>query len=139
MPLTYTILTDLNLVYVRYQGVCTVWESQANFDRYQKDPKAHPDQRHLVDLSRLVEFHRPPVELMKHQTQKLDIFMKARQPILAVYFAPNRMTQSMARASLKSWEGLSCLIGMIAQEEKQALEMLGLTASSIDDLLMKRA
>jgi hypothetical protein len=139
MAVSYEIVPDLGIVYVRYWGVATVQETLETFGRFTQDPDFHPDLKHLIDLSCIVEYERSFPELMKLQAYKADTVMQGRGPSYMVYFAPNRLSQAMARTILKSWDGLSGVIGRVAQGETEALEMLGLQQRSFADLPMNRA
>jgi hypothetical protein len=134
MPLKYEIIPDLGLVYVRYWGICTVQETIETFARYAAEPEAAPDQRHLVDLSRVEEYERHFPELMKLQAQKADAVTKGATPATLLYYAPTPISLSMARTILRSWDGLDQVVGRIADTEAQALDMLGLRQRRFADL-----
>lgn len=139
MPLTYTIIPELHLVYVRYWGVANIGESMQVFAQYASDPDFRADQKHLIDLKDVVEYERSFPELIKLQAEKADTLMQSKTPNLMVYYAPNRNSHSMARTILKSWDGLGATVGLIAQTEHQALSMLGLGVQSFAELPMRSA
>lgn len=139
MPLQYTILRDVGLVYVRYWGLASVQETVEVFQAFTEDPAFRPDLKHLVDLKDLVDYERAYADLIKFQALQADSIADRSRPTHMVYFAPTPIGMSMARAALKSWEGLGALIGGVAQDETEALEMLGLGQRSIADLPMDRA
>ncbi|WP_273282254.1 hypothetical protein [Pseudooceanicola atlanticus] len=138
MPLTYTILPGIGLVYVRYWGVLNVQETTETFARFSRDPLFRPDLKHLIDMKDVVEYERSFLDLMKLQANVADTILKAPTPVHLVYYAPTRMSLSLARTILKSWDGLGSVIGRIAQDEEQALVMLGLGHQRFADLPMNR-
>ncbi|WP_407492900.1 hypothetical protein [Pseudooceanicola sp. MF1-13] len=139
MPLKYAIHGDLNLVYVRYWGVTNVAETMEVFGQYSADPEYHPDQRHLVDLREVVEYERSFPELMKLQARKADTVTRSRAPTMMVYHAPTRISLTMARSILKSWDGLGAVVGRIAQSEAEALSMLGVDEENFANLRKRTA
>ncbi len=137
MPLTYQILPDIGLIFVRYWGVTNVQETMETFARCAAEPEFSTDQKHLVDLSRVVEYERAFPDLMKLQAQKAGTLVHEGPPTQMVYYAPTRISLTMARSILKSWDGLEQVVGLIAQAEDEALEMLGLDLRRFADLPMK--
>ena len=134
MPLSYTILPPLGIVYVRYDGEARLEETMEVFGRYAADPDFRPGLTQLVDLSRVTEFERDFMTLARSQAGKADTMTGLRTPTLAVYYAPTQVGQEMAQQILKSWDGLDAVIVRIATDEAQALEMLGLEISRFSDL-----
>lgn len=139
MPLTYTIMPDLGMVYVRYWGVTSVQETVDMFAQFSADPASSPDLKHLVDLAGVVEYERSFPELMKLQAQKADTIMQSSSPVILVYYAPTRLSLTMARMILRSWDGLGSVVGRVAQTEEQALDMLGTGMKRFADLPLKPA
>lgn len=139
MPLTYQIMPEINLVYVRYWGVCALADTDRVFAEYAADPQFRPDQKHLIDLKGVVEYERTFSEMAKLQARKADTLMKSKRPTIMVYYAPTRLSQTIARNVLKSWDGLGAVVGRIARDEREALDMLGIGSESFADLPMNRA
>lgn len=139
MPLNYQIFPGLGLVYVRYWGVANLTETMATFGQYAADPLASPDQKHLVDLSAVEDYDQDFAHLMQVQAQKADTVVPGQAPTLMVYHAPTPVSLRMARSILRSWEGLDHVIGMVAQTEEQAIDMLGLGLTRFADLPLKMA
>ena len=139
MSLSYQILPELNLVYVRYWGVCTIAETMEVFGQYAADPQFRPAQKHLIDLAQVVEYERTFPAMSQLQARKADTLMLSKRPTIMVYYAPNRLSQTMARNILKSWDGLGAVVGRTARSEREALDMLGIGSDSFDALPMNRA
>ena len=139
MPLTYTIMPDLNLVYVRYQGFADLSETLRVFGEYSADPQFRPDQKHLIDLSQVTDYERSFTQMVKTQAAKADTIMESKNPTIMVYYAPTRVSQAMARSILKSWDGLGVTVGRTARDETEALSMLGLGQTRFAELPLKNA
>lgn len=139
MPLKYEIFPGLGIVYVKYWGVATVPETAAVFGQFTQDPNFRPDLKHLVDLEDIVEYERSFPELMKLQAMKASALMPASSPSYLIYYAPNPVSLTMARSVLKSWDGLSAVVGRVVQTEEEALHLLGLEQRSFADLPMNSA
>ena len=139
MPLTYTIIPDHNLVYVRYWGFAQLSDTLKVFGDYAADTAFRPDQKHLIDLSEITDFERSFVDLVSAQAAKADAILQSQAPTMMVYLAPTQVAQAMARSILKSWDGLDVTVGRTAQDMDEALSMLGLPARSYADLPFRNA
>ncbi|MGH1369281.1 MAG: hypothetical protein ACRBCL_11760 [Maritimibacter sp.] len=135
MALTFQILPGEGIVYVKYTGVMTVQESFAQLAAYQAHPDFRPTHKHLVDLADITDFERNFPEIIRLQATKVEMVSAAPTPTLLAYYAPNAMAQAAARAALKSWEGLSHVIPLLAKSESEALSLIGSSATSLDVLL----
>ena len=134
MPVTFTIMNDLGLVYVRYRGVVRLEETLSAVASYAADPGFRFDQKHLVDLSEIDDYERNFVELMKAQAHKAASFSAGLDKTMMVYYAPTKVGLMMAQIVLKSWDGLDAVVARVTQDEEQALHMLGLSYRRIVDL-----
>lgn len=139
MPLKYTIHQAVNLVYVQCWGNVTLAESMESLGQYSGDPAFRPEQRQLIDLKDVTQYERSYPEMMKLQARQVDIVSLSRMPTMLVYHAPTPMCVAMARMALKSWDGLSTIVGRIAQNEAEALSMLGIDGHSFADLRQRTA
>lgn len=138
MAVSYEIIPEIGIVYVRYWGVAEFHDTIETFARFAQDPQFSPHLKHLVDLAGVVEYDRNYPELMKLQAGKVDTLSMGAGPSYLIYYAPTRISQSMARMILKSWDGLSSIVGRMATDEGEALEMLGVPQRSFADLPMNR-
>lgn len=138
MPLTYTILPDLGVVYVKYWGVLNIAETVETFTRFTQDPDFRPDLRHLVDLAEVVEYERSFTELMKLQALKASALEPGPSPAYLIYYAPTRLSLTLAHQILKSWDGLDHLVARVVQSQDEALMLAGLTQRRFADLPLRR-
>ncbi|QQA44493.1 hypothetical protein [Pelagovum pacificum] len=137
MAISFQILADRGLVYVRYGDHVNFGETLEAFGRYAAHPDFAPGQRQLVDLSRVTSFENNYPELLKLQARKLDDFAQQGIQTLLVYYAPTDISFDMARLVRRSWDGLEGVVIRVAQTEEQALEMIGERERSMADLLMQ--
>ncbi len=135
LAIQYLILPDLHLIYVRYDGVVTAMETLAAMQDCARQPNFNPAFRNLVDFSRATSFVVDYPEIMRVQAAAAGLLVpKDRAPIL-VYFAPTAESQRVAQLVLRSWEGVTPMVGVILAEREQVLAVLGLEGSSLDSLL----
>lgn len=135
MPVSFQILSDHGLTYVRYEGVATLDESMDVFAQYAVHPDCRPGLKQLVDLSRITQIKFDFPKLMALQAQKADVFMSGPSETLIVYYAPNPQGRSIAQLVLKSWEPFDSVVPIIVDQEVEALAILGLPATSFSELL----
>lgn len=137
MPISFTILPARGLSYVRYEGIITFAETAQAFAAYMQHPDMRPGQKQLVDLSRVIDWQRDFPGLVKLQAGKADVFNGSFHDTLFVYYAPNPHTQMMARAILRSWEGVPGIIPVLQDTEFDALQVLGQPEPTFDALLQR--
>ena len=135
MSISFQILPDRGLVYVRYTGVARVVDSFAAFMDYRNHPDFRPGQRHLVDLSRVTSFEKDFVRVLELQSLKAETFLDTSADTLMVYFAPSDATLRMARLAANSWSTTPHVIPLVAINEAGALELLGCPERDIASLL----
>lgn len=135
MPVTFQILPDRGLVYVRYQGPARLDETMEAFGRYMQHPDARPWQKHLVDLSAVTDIERDYAKLMAVQARKADQFLPGKSEVLMVYYAPTRIAREIAHMVLKSWETFDAVVARVQSSERDALSLLGLPETRFSDLL----
>lgn len=135
MSVSFRILPEHGLVYVRYEGTVQLEDSFAAFAEYARHPDRRPGQKHLVDMSGVTAFDRDFTALMKLQAHKADVFMQGDAQTMIVYYAPTRATYAMARQVIRSWEAISSVVVVVQQNEADALALLGLRDTSISSLL----
>lgn len=134
MPVRFSILPQLGLVFTRYTSRATIPDCRAAFGRYAAHPDARPHQTHFVDLSQVTEIDRDYAGMMLFQAQKVAHVMKGdRRPVM-IYYAPNPVAYAFARLTQRSWDGTGGATVIVQQDETQALDVLGLGVDRIDRL-----
>ena len=126
MPASYRILTDRNLVLVRYGGHVAIDETRAIVGEFLVDPARRSGMRQLIDLAEVTSFDLDIVQLMALQAQKAAIFLAPEGgQTLLVYYAPHEAGFQMARHILRSWQGISSVVATIQRQPRAALDVLG--------------
>jgi hypothetical protein len=135
MPVSFKILSERGLVFVRYTGFADLDESFEVFGQYAAHPDFHPGQKQLLDLSGVTGVERDYVKLFAMQAHKADVFLGTGAQTLLVYYAPTPIAMDLAETILKSWEPSGAVIPLIQQDEQEALQLLGQPERSFEDLL----
>ena len=136
MAVTFRILPDRGLVYVRYADFAGLEESFRLFAAYTQHPDCRPGQKQLVDLSAVTGFDRDYAKLMKFQALKVGQFVGPEVQTMLAYLAPSRPAHEMALMILRSWVGFDQVIARVFDTEAETLNFLGLPESRIADLLI---
>ena len=134
MPVSYRILVDLGLVYVRYTGTVSVSERSALFKDYLQHPDCRPGQKHFVDLSQITDVKTDHAAGMRFQALKAEYYIGPVQTMV-VYFAPTLMGQTLAEFAIRSWDNHSGLVARVFDTQSAALNFLGVTSKEFEQLL----
>ncbi|MBR9843001.1 MAG: hypothetical protein GYB25_07565 [Rhodobacteraceae bacterium] len=135
MSVTYTILKEHGLVYVKYKGVVRIKDTMETFARYAGDPDCRPGQKQFVDLSKITEVEQDFAKLMEIQAKKAEVFMAGGAQTIMVYYAPTALGQRMGGIIVRSWEPFASVVALVIDSETEALSVLGLRETRIDDLI----
>lgn len=135
MSVSYQIMPDRSLVYVRYSGFIRLADTFAVFGAYARDPDRRPGQKQLVDLARVTGMEKDYTGLMKLQAEKAGTFMAEGQQTLLVYYAPSELAYRVAKLAIASWEPIRQVVPLIQQTETGALDLLGRRERSFAQLL----
>ncbi len=139
MSLSYRILPNRGLVYVRYGSRVDFAESGALFAAYSRDPDFRPGQKQLVDFSNVTEIDTDYARLLAVQAAKIEAFVYPAGETLMVYFAPTPETDRVARWALRSWDGVAGVVVRIFNDEAAALSFLGQPEQRFSDLFESAA
>ncbi len=139
MPVSFQILKNKGLVYVRYEGIAGLDDTMRPFAEYAQHPDCRPGLKQFVDFSAVTEVHMDFPGLMKIQAQKAGVFMNGPAETLIIYLAPSPMTQNLAHSIVRSWEPYPSVVPVVIREEVEAMSILGLSETSIEQLLATAA
>lgn len=139
MSVSFRILSDVGVVYVRYSGHAQIAETARVFKDYTEHKDFRPGQKQLVDLTDLISWDTDYVALMKSQAQKAEAFVGARAQTLIVYLAPNEAGQKLAQLAMNSWDPFPTVVTVVQDNASEALAILGLQSRSVNDLLKSSA
>lgn len=135
MPVAFRILPRSGVVYLRFEDRILIDENIQAFRAYARHPDAHPAQKHLVDLSGITAIEWDYVKLMQLQALKAGFFCGRGSQTLKVYYCPTKLSLSVAKMILRSWDGINTVIPIIQQHEDDALSVLGLRQGCFSNLL----
>lgn len=135
MSVNFRIIPSIGLVYVRYDGQANMTDTLQAFSSYAQHPDFQPGQKQFVDLSALSGWDEDYLELMKAQAKKAEAFTGNNAETLIIYFAPSDIGKKLARLALRSWEPFTSVVPILQDNEGEALAILGLPQSSLDQLL----
>lgn len=135
MPVSFDILKNHSLVYVRYSGLAEISETFQAFGAYMQHPDFRPGQKQLVDLTHITDYERDFTAIMGAQAKKAEVFLMGATETLIVYLAPNPKSYEMARMICQSWEDVEGVVPIVQQSETDALSLLGLSETSLSELL----
>lgn len=135
MSISFHILPRDGLIYVRYSGHMRIAESREAFLNAVKDPGFRPGMKQLVDLSGVTGWERDFAGLMALQARKAEAFHTPDQPSMVVAIAPTALTREIANIVCRTWDGIDGIHYLVAENEAEAIAILGLREASIADLL----
>ena len=134
MSVSFRILSSIGLVYVRYDGLANMTDTLQAFATYSQHPEFQPGQKQFVDLSALTGWDEDYLELMKAQAKKAEAFTGNNTETLIIYYAPTEVGKKLARLALRSWEPFPSVVPILQDNEAEALSILGLPQSSLNQL-----
>ena len=135
MPITVDILSQHNLVYVRYSGIMRVSETAEAFAEFAENPEARPGQRHLVDMTRLTDYDRDFPKFMELQAAKIETLAGHGVETFIVYLATTPVGRRAATIGRNGWPEGCGVVAVIQDSEEAALSSLGLPYTSITAML----
>lgn len=135
MPLSFRILMNRGIVYVRFWDHVTPDECFVSFADYMRHPDCRPGQRHLVDLSAVTTFQKDFAKLMALQAFKAEQFIGQPTETMLAYYAPTEPSRQLAALVVRSWEGFDHVVPRVFASEAEALTFLGQREARISDLL----
>lgn len=127
MPVSHRTLPEHALVHVLCSGSVTVAETQNALQAYARDPDSAPGQSLLIDLTNVTAYERDFPKIMSLQAQQAEVYLRSDTKVHLIYIAPNKLTQSMAMAALRSWKSLDGVIPLLVATLPEALDVLGLS------------
>lgn len=135
MTVSFKILNEFDVVYVKYTGPADIKGAISLFDAYLRDPDCRPGQKQFVDLSEVAEPVGDYIEMMKLMAKLADQFTQDGPQTLLVCYAPSELSRKVALMGQKSWTNSEQVVYRVIEDEAEALAFLGLTAKSISKLL----
>jgi len=134
VSVSFRIFSSIGLVYVRYDGHANMADTLQAFASYAQHPDFRPGQKQFVDLSALTGWDEDYLELMKAQAKKAEAFTGNNAETLIIYYAISDVGKKLARLALRSWEPFPSVVPIVQDNEADALAILGLPQSSLNQL-----
>ncbi len=135
MAVTFRILKSQGVVFVKYTGHAILSDASRVFGDYAAHPDCAPGQKQLIDLSGITGWDQDFVQLLKFQAQKADAFMGKGAETLIVYYAPTKVSQSIAQIAMQAWEPFPSVVPIVIEDEAESLNVLGLPFQSFEKML----
>jgi len=133
MPVSFRLVPRYQLIVVTYTGKAVLAETVEKAKLCAEHPDFHPAMRHVIDLSAVTEVERDYASFFAMQARLMETFQSHPEQMY-LFIAPTRVAQELAQMVRRSWEGLDWAMVRIVADEAQALELLGLSASSLQEL-----
>ncbi|APZ54404.1 hypothetical protein [Salipiger abyssi] len=135
MSVSFRILPQHGIVYIRYEGFALFDDTIRAVGAYTQHPESSPGQKHLVDLSRITGIEQDFVKLMQIQALKADAFIGGGAQTMIVYYAPTPLAFEVSKVILRSWDGIDAVVPLVQQSETGTLSLLGVGLPSFAALL----
>lgn len=135
MPVTYKILAKQNVVYIGYTGVISVSETAEALAMFAQDPEAKDGLRHLVDFRQLTDMERNYFKNMELQALKAEFLANTGIETFMVYLANTPIGRRAANIGKNSWPQGCGVTAVIAENEQEVADFLGLPFGSKNDML----
>lgn len=137
MPISFSVLPRIGLVFVTYTGVAGLQETVTALQGCAQAPEFRPWFSHLVDLRAVTDYERDVLGFFEMQARALDILpelSRDRFEFRIVFLAPDGPGRKMAEMVRRTWEGLGHVLVLIAEDEESAMDLLGLPRIPLDQL-----
>ncbi|MEC7763846.1 MAG: hypothetical protein VX874_18225 [Pseudomonadota bacterium] len=135
MPGSYRILPAHGLVYVQYEGFASLDDARGLYEAYMLDPARTPEQKQLIDLSKIDDWERDFVGLMQFQADAAaGLFVPDRSMMMVIHAAPGP-SMRLARHFTDAWSQVPGMVVTLQTDEAAALSILGVREQSIPELL----
>ena len=135
MPIKADILAERGLIYFKFSGYVTVGEALASMEAITQKPEFRVGMKHFVDFQDVTDYERDYVKVLELQAKVADHVIQDEIQTLLVLLATTPQGREMANINVRSWEGVTTVVPVIAETEKRALELLGEPETRIADLL----
>ncbi|MEL6958545.1 MAG: hypothetical protein AAGL89_06285 [Pseudomonadota bacterium] len=136
MPATYKILSEPDLVYIRFSGDLAIDEISESLSTFAEDSSYREGMSHYFDLSDLTSYEQDQTKIMAWQAQVADVYPIGGKEHLMVFCAPEGPALDLATQIRKSWDGgHHPIVLRVFTDQQQALKVLGLTHPTLQALL----
>ena len=134
MPVTFQIFPSRGVVLARFSGHILLEDCLSSAKAYAEHPDANPMQNQLIDLSGITSYEADFVKMMSTMAQLPDHLLRPGAEPMIVYISPTQLSQEITTTVLRSMSGITGVIVRVAEDEAQALEILGLAERAVSAL-----
>lgn len=134
MPVSFQIYPSRGVVLARFSGHILLEDCLASAKAYSEHPDANPAQNQLIDLSGITSYEADFVKMMSTMAQLPDHLLRPGAEPMIVYISPTRLSQEITTTVLRSMSGVAGVVVRVAEDEAQALEILGLAERAVSAL-----
>ena len=135
MPVKFHILPQRNLILFTYSGMVGLQESMDAVSACARSAEYRPWMRQLCDLSLVTGVEKDFPKLLKMQAKFAEDLQDNGHDLIVLFYAPNKAGQELADMARRSWDGLNSVIVMVQTHEAEALALLGLRETRMDELM----
>ena len=134
MPVTFQIYPSRSVVLARFTGHILLEDCLSSAKAYSEHPDANPMQNQLIDLSGITSYEADFVKMMSTMAQLPDHLLRQGAEPMIVYISSTKVSQEITTKVLRSMSGVAGVVVRVAEDEAQALEILGLAERSLGAL-----
>lgn len=125
MPVTFKILQDPLLVYIRYSGHLVTSDIRDAVTQFAQGGAAYHGQPHLFDLSRVTSSDINYPEFFAFMGQLADVYPMSKGENLFVFYAPDGPPAALSQILRKPFEQTPTMLVRAASTREQAFDILG--------------
>lgn len=131
MAVTWRLLPQFGLVHVVYTGTAGYGETLEAIEAINRHPDYRPHFRHLADFRAIEAIELDYPSFLAFQARVADFMMPPEGAPYIVYLADSPLSRRAVSMVLKSWEGATPFTAVVMEDERDALELLGLAGRDI--------
>ncbi|MCC5976382.1 MAG: hypothetical protein JJT81_20370 [Rubellimicrobium sp.] len=131
MAVTWRLLPEFGLVHVRYTGTAGYDESLVAIKAIADHPDFRPHFRHLADFRAIEAIETDYPSFLAFQARVAEYVLQPDGTPFVVYLADSPLSLRAVNMVLKSWEGAGPITAVVMENERDALDLLGLAGRDL--------
>lgn len=135
MPAAYSLLSDLGIAYVKFNGHVLMDEVLACLHEFSQEPDIQSIARHLIDFSGVTSFDKDVVKIVETQAKVLGTFGDKIDQWIFVYYAPTKVSRELAGYGIRAWNEVPKVVVRMTDTENAAMDIFGLRQRTLAELL----
>ena len=134
MAVRFTVHPDRGFAHIRFLGHITTAETLAAAQDFAATPGVQPSWHHIIDFTRITGYERDYLKLMALTARLPDHLLHPGHEPLFVYVAPTVPGQEIFHFVTRSMQGIQGPLLRLTTALPEALALLGLPETMIDQL-----